>query len=612
MTVRIIDYDHHSLGYKIGIMGFLFSQRRRYVLLAAGLLTFLASAYVAMKKNSKKKKYLEYCALKLRPQESEKEEEPQSLCHEEIKRDLACQGLTAVPAEVFQMRSLRILNLMGNSLTFLPSEIGQLSQLEILGLKDNRLTALPASIGDLTGLVALYVTNNGLTNLPPSIGRLVNLRKFQASFNDLQALPEEMGNMRSLELFRAAGNPKLLSIPVSLARAPSLTWLSLGGSKFCDAFSRNTLGPPEKDGAQWWAMEGHRGGRGACARGRSIDHDTSNTTTECTGGRYIEVPPSIPRKTLQLERKLGDGASGEVFLSEWENGTAAALSASSASWKRRLTPQKKKKAKEQVAVKIFRHDVSPDGRAIDELEVLCLLEHPNLSKARALVVEDEGEAGRGGLRSGTEGLRPIGVVMDLVPGQAMAAKPDHTSMLRCRWEEGRLYSHAVVLRIAHNLAAALMHLHAKGIFHGDVYAHNCVVDEEGNTTLLDYGAAFLYSVGEGGGREEGMEGLDLEKLEVRAFGLLLADLLPRLDAQEGVQRVSFPQKEEKRRRASSPFGSLGRSSSSTSPTAPPSVSSSAALEFMQDLVETCLWDQVDARPTFASLYARLSSFVAMA
>lgn len=40
----------------------------------------------------------------------------------------------------------------------------------------------------------------------------------------------------------------------------------------------------------------------------------------------------------------------------------------------------------EVALKLFRGDTSPDGRAVDELEVLCLVDHPALTKGAFVVL----------------------------------------------------------------------------------------------------------------------------------------------------------------------------------------------------------------------------------
>lgn len=60
----------------------------------------------------------------------------------------------------------------------------------------------------------------------------------------------------------------------------------------------------------------------------------------------------------------------------------------------------------------------------------------------------------------------------------------------------------------------------RGICHGDVYAHNVMASEEGHATLCDYGASFAYHKG---------GAVPYEAQEVRAFGLMLADMVQRLD-----------------------------------------------------------------------------------
>ena len=73
-----------------------------------------------------------------------------------VELELEDFGLTgAVPAEIGQLTSLRVLNLSDNQLTSLPAEIGQLTSLEVLDLDDNQLTSLPAEIGQLTSLTEL-------------------------------------------------------------------------------------------------------------------------------------------------------------------------------------------------------------------------------------------------------------------------------------------------------------------------------------------------------------------------------------------------------------------------------------------------------------------------
>ena len=54
-----------------------------------------------------------------------------------------------MPAEIWQLTSLRALDLSDNQLTSLPAEIGQLTSLEVLDLSGNQLTSLQAEIREL-------------------------------------------------------------------------------------------------------------------------------------------------------------------------------------------------------------------------------------------------------------------------------------------------------------------------------------------------------------------------------------------------------------------------------------------------------------------------------
>ncbi len=183
--------------------------------------------------------------------------------------------------------------------------------------------------------------------------------------------------------------------------------------------------------------------------------------------------------TVQLGAYLGEGASGEVFSSSWKGKT--------------------------VAVKLFKADVSPDGRSKDEIDVACFVDHPNLTR----VVGSIETPLVGGFcwcaASYMCGLythifvsfytpthfcttpTSQALIKELVTGKAMADKPNFVSLLRCRWRSGLQFRPRVVLRVAGSVARALRYMHAHGICHGDVYAHNVLADADGNAVVCDYG-----------------------------------------------------------------------------------------------------------------------------
>jgi serine/threonine protein kinase len=79
---------------------------------------------------------------------------------------------------------------------------------------------------------------------------------------------------------------------------------------------------------------------------------------------------------------------------------------------------------------------------------------------------------------------------------------------------------AQALRILRGTAAAVAHLHERGILHGDLYAHNLLVDAAGQTLLGDFGAASFFE-------PQSSSGIALQQLEARAFAGLLEELLRR-------------------------------------------------------------------------------------
>jgi serine/threonine protein kinase len=91
----------------------------------------------------------------------------------------------------------------------------------------------------------------------------------------------------------------------------------------------------------------------------------------------------------------------------------------------------------------------------------------------------------------------------------------------------------LVLDLAKGLAAAGAHLHARGISHGDFYAHNVLYHPAGGCFLGDFGAASFYPLPAGGGSNA------FEALEVRAFGCLFGELLERCEPEQDALLASL-------------------------------------------------------------------------
>ncbi|PTT26232.1 protein kinase, partial [Pseudomonas sp. HMWF021] len=86
------------------------------------------------------------------------------------------------------------------------------------------------------------------------------------------------------------------------------------------------------------------------------------------------------------------------------------------------------------------------------------------------------------------------------------------------------FSAEVALKIAKGIASAAEHLHQQGITHGDLYGHNILLNDQGDCLLGDFGAASFHAT------TDNLETRALQRIEVRAFGVLLGELLARIDS----------------------------------------------------------------------------------
>ncbi|MEH2421179.1 MAG: COR domain-containing protein [Nostoc sp.] len=136
------------------------------------------------------------------------------------------EKLTEIPAEVFELKWLKVLNLSRNKLTTLPEAIARLQQLSSLYLSGNGLTTLPEAITRLQQLTSLDLGRNQLTTLPEAITRLQQLTTLFLSYNRLTTLPEAITRLQRLTILGLSGN-KLTILPEAIIRLQQLTSLDL-------------------------------------------------------------------------------------------------------------------------------------------------------------------------------------------------------------------------------------------------------------------------------------------------------------------------------------------------------------------------------------------------
>lgn len=392
-----------------------------------------------------------------------------------IKRlDLAAD-LTEFPAEIFDLAdSLEVLNLSGNRLRDLPQDLTRLHKLRIIFCSDNRFTHVPEVLGQCTNLEMIGFKANQIAHLsakalPPKLRWLI------LTDNRLQQLPAEMGACTNLQKLMLSGN-RLQELPAELVACTRLELLRIAANRF-ERLPYWLLRLPR---LSWLAYAGNP--------------FSDAIEKEAMASLAIE---HIDWHTLDVQHTLGEGASGIIYRAH------------------RTTEQ----GVHPVAVKVFKGAVTSDGLPHSEKSA-CLVagEHPNLIPVHGRLHGHPADA--------------IGMVMPLIEPSFinLAGPPSLESCTRDIYASETRFTFEQLMGIARGVASAAAHLHAKGVMHGDLYAHNILWNEKGECLLGDFGAASFLPTQDDSLRQ------GLQRIEVRAFACLLEELQARCDVSSDVLR----------------------------------------------------------------------------
>ncbi|MFM0261187.1 leucine-rich repeat-containing protein kinase family protein [Paraburkholderia sediminicola] len=382
---------------------------------------------------------------------------------------LAC-GLSEFPREIFDLAdTLEVLDLSGNALSRLPDDLPRLSKLRIIFASDNPFTELPEVLGQCSQLSMVgFKANRIRTVSGQSLPPL--LRWLILTDNEIEALPADIGACTQLQKLMLAGN-RLRTLPEELATCSRLELLRLAANQLSE-LPAWLLRLPR---LSWLAFAGNPFSEAL--------ETAALTDTPIADIRWDE---------LKLEQQLGEGASGVIYR--------AALLA------------RHEHASRPVAVKLFKGAVTSDGLPDCEMAA-CIRagDHPNLIPVVGKVKDHP---------AGAHGL-----VMELIDPQFanLAGPPSLESCTRDIYDADTRFELASVLRIAYGMASAACHLHRQGVMHGDLYAHNILHAGQGRALLGDFGAASFYATDDRDFRPA------LQRLEVRAYGCLLEELIDRCD-----------------------------------------------------------------------------------
>jgi hypothetical protein len=379
------------------------------------------------------------------------------------KRFSISRGLTEFPLEILDLAdSIEILDLSNNRLKALPDEFCRLQKLRVVFFNNNEFEVVPEVLAQCPNLSMIGFKANRIKMVPEHALPLTT-RWLILTDNQIEQLPTSMGRLGKLQKLMLAGN-RLRSLPHQMSACTSLELIRLAANQL-DHLPDWLLTLPR---LAWLAYAGNP----FCSVDSPVNAELAN----------------IDWADIILGSTLGQGASGVISKALWQTGQAP----------------------KAVAVKVFKGEITSDGPPADEMRA-CIAagSHPNLVSVLGKLVNAPGDK--------------AGLVFPFIPAdyQNLGNPPSLDSCSRDTYDPGTSFALAAVLRTAQGIAAAAAHLHDRGILHGDLYPHNTLVNEAGDSLLGDFGAASFYD------RRDAQRAAALERLEVRAFGCLLEDMLDR-------------------------------------------------------------------------------------
>ena len=371
--------------------------------------------------------------------------------------------LTEFPAEILELAdSLEILDVSGNALTDLPADLTRLKKLRILFCSNNQFTHLPEVLGQCEQLSMIGFKANQINHIPEGAIPTRTLRWFIVTDNALTHVPHALGECSKLQKLMLAGN-QLSSLPASLKNCHALELLRISANQF-ETLPDFLFDLPK---LTWLAYAGNP----FCnaIEQTLISQQTIN---------------SIDWQTLTLQQVLGEGASGVTYQALMQH----------------------KGEQEPVAVKLFKSGLTSDGLPRCEMHANMLAgEHPNLVGVKGVI------------HNHPQGVQ--GLVMPLLDAdlKVLAKPPSYESCSRDVYANDLTLTPQQAQMIVKGIAQATEHLHAKGLMHGDLYAHNILWGAE-KVVLSDLGGASFLP----------MDRPDLTqkilRLEARALSILAEEL----------------------------------------------------------------------------------------
>ncbi|MFB9052283.1 leucine-rich repeat-containing protein kinase family protein [Formosa undariae] len=369
---------------------------------------------------------------------------------------LAC-GLKTFPEEILELAdTLEVLDLSDNQLASIPEWISQFKKLRIIFFARNKFTEYPVILAQCPELNMIGFKTNQIQTVaghgfPPKLNWLI------LTDNKIEKLPKSIGDCTLLQKCALAGN-RIETLPKEMSNCKNLELLRISANRLKEIpewlFELPKL--------SWIAFSGNPGTY-------KFQLDTN-----------LE---SFHWGDFTINELLGEGASGYISKAKWIS------------------------REEDVAIKVFKGDVTSDGLPDDEMNVSIA------AGAHDSLIEVLGK-----IKSHPEDKS--GLIMKLISPAFvnLGNPPSMESCTRDVFDAQSLFTSEELLKIAKSMASVCYQLHGKGINHGDFYAHNILVNTTADCLLGDFGAATFYD-------KNSVWSNTIERVEVRAYGCLIEDLL---------------------------------------------------------------------------------------
>lgn len=382
------------------------------------------------------------------------------------------------------------------------------NNLQSVSLSNLQLNVFPIELYDVCESIEFIdLSGNKLTELPTDIYRFKKLKFLFLNDNQFTTFPESLYNLESIELLGFKSNK--INFIAENAIPKCIKWLILTNNKI--EFLPNSIGNCIKLQKCMFAGNQLKELPESMQNCKNLEllRISANqleslpdwlfllpklTWLAFSGNNFNQIETEITCSEfdcnlIQFNELIGEGASGFIYKAKSE-----------------IFENK------HVAIKIFKGEVTSDGYPKDEMQItLNIGEHANLVSLIGRI-NNHSEA--------KEGL-----IFELIPNNFsnLASPPSLKSCTRDIFDKIISISIQDCLSIINQMISVAQYLHQKGINHGDFYAHNILIDSSTKKVLFtDFGAASLYSI-----NSEFNE--YLQKIEVRALGILIDDLLQIVD-----------------------------------------------------------------------------------